>query len=103
MGAERLYRGVVPRQFRFGQRGVYFVVADLMNQNRRTAPSAFQPGREVVLRLFRLNWNRAEAKGADRFVGHTWSIAKPRTSANGVRKQGERHEDTCHRSGCASG
>ena len=54
MSAERLDRGVVPRQFDFGQRGVDFIVAYLMDKDRRAAPAALQLWDQVMPRLFRL-------------------------------------------------
>ena len=66
MSAERLDRGVVPRQFGFGQRGVDFIVAYLMDKDRRAAPAALQLWDQVMPRLFRLRRNVAKAKRANR-------------------------------------
>ncbi len=77
MRLERLWRGIVACQFAFGQRGVDFVVANLVQQNRWPALAAPQLRHEVVQALLGVRRNGAVAQGADR-VAHslaTWRSA----------------------------
>ncbi len=66
MGAQRLNRVELPRQFGLGQRCVDLVVTDLVEQNARTLRAAFQTRDQVVFRLPHIRRDGAAAKGADR-------------------------------------
>ena len=69
MSAKGLYGVVVARQFRLGQCGVNFAMADVMQKNRRTAFPAFELGDQMVETLRCVRRNRPVTKGADR-IGH---------------------------------
>ena len=57
MRAELFRRSVIARQLRLRQRRVDFVMADLMDEDRRPALSAFQLRHEMMKRLFGLGRN----------------------------------------------
>ena len=68
MRAQRLNRVVVPRQFCLRQRGVDFIVTDLVQQHDGPAFAAFEPWDQVMPALARLRRDQAAAKRADRVV-----------------------------------
>ena len=68
MGFERLYCVKVPRQFRLCQRRMDLVVANLMQQDHRSAFPTFQLGHQMVQALLGLRRNRAVTKGANRVI-----------------------------------
>lgn len=86
MGAQRLNRIELPRQFGLGQRCVNLVVTDLVEQNARPLRAAFQSRDQVVFRLPHILRNRAEAKGADRishFLAREKDIFCPASASEG--------------------
>lgn len=66
MGLQCLDGVVVAGEFGFGQGGVDFLVADLMEQHRGPVFTAPEPRDQVVQALWRVGWDRARAKGANR-------------------------------------
>ena len=70
MGAQRLDGVVTAGKFGFGQRGMDFGMADLVQKNGRPLLSAAQTGDEMMQALRRLRRDRAVAKRADRRFGH---------------------------------
>ncbi|PWK59859.1 hypothetical protein C7455_106147 [Roseicyclus mahoneyensis] len=70
MGAQSIGGGVASGQFRLGQGGVDFIVADLVQQNRGPALAAAQFGDQVMQALLGAGRDRAQAQGADGQVGH---------------------------------
>lgn len=70
MRAQRLDRVEIAGKLRLGHRGVNFVMADLMQQNRWAALSAAQSRDQVVQALFCVRWNRPFAQRANRIVTH---------------------------------
>lgn len=66
MRTKRIDRGKVTRQFGFGQRGVYFIVTNLVEQHDRTALTAPKARGQMVQALLGVRWNRALAQGANR-------------------------------------
>lgn len=61
MGAQGFDCVVGPGQLGLGQRGMDLVMADLVQQNRRTMPPAFQFWDQMMQRLLGLWWDRAVA------------------------------------------
>lgn len=70
MGEERLRRVIVAGQFGLCQGRVDFLVADVMEKNRRAALAAFEFRDQVVQALRDVGRDRTLAKGADRVVLH---------------------------------
>ena len=68
MAAQRLGRVEMPGEFSFGQGGVDFLVADVMQQDGRAAFAALEFGDQVMGRLRHVGRDRAQAKRADRGV-----------------------------------
>ena len=66
MCAKRFGRVVVTRQLGLGQRGVDFIVANLMDQNRWPAFATFQLWDQVMMALLDTRRDRALAQWADR-------------------------------------
>lgn len=86
MGAERFDRRVFAGKFRLSQRSMDFVMADLMDKDRRAVPATLQLRDQVMLRLLRLRRNRAQAKRADRIShdrGRVKTIFWPTSSSRG--------------------
>lgn len=84
MRLQRFDRGIVTRQFSFGERGMNFVVTDLMQQHRRPAFATAQLWNQVVQALPRLWWDGPLAKGAYRNVMHIEILPflRPEDTAN---------------------
>lgn len=68
VAAQGLDTGILSRQFRLGQRGMNFIVTDLLKQDGRPALSPFKLGDQVMMALTRIGRNRAVAKRTDRIV-----------------------------------
>ena len=68
MGTQRLNRIEVTGQLGFGQGGVNFVVADLVQQHRRPTLPAAQLGRQMMQGLLGMGRDWAAANRADRGV-----------------------------------
>ena len=68
VGPERLYRVILARQFRFRQRRVDLIVANLMQQDHGSAFPTFQLGHQMVQALLGLRRNRAVTKRANRVI-----------------------------------
>lgn len=68
MGAQRVYGVVVPGKLGLGERGVDFVVADLMEKDSRPALAAAEFRDKVVKALARVGRNWAFAERADGIV-----------------------------------
>ncbi len=66
VAAQCLDRVIVTGKLGFGQGGVDFIVADLVQQYRRPALAAFESWHKVVQALPGLRRDRALAQGADR-------------------------------------
>ena len=60
MGAERINRIEVTGQFRLGQGGMDFRVADVMQQNHWAALAALELGDQMMQRLRRIRRYRAQ-------------------------------------------
>lgn len=73
MAFQGLHRIVVARQFRFGQRGVYFSVANVMQQDRGAPFAAFELGCQVMQALFDVGRYRAFTQRAYR----VWHLLAP--------------------------
>ena len=69
MGSESVHAGIVAGQFGLGERGMNFLMADVVQQHRRPALSPFQLRDQVMKALWNTRWDRAVAKGADG-IGH---------------------------------
>ena len=68
MATQRLHCVIGPGQFGLRERGVNFVVANLVQQNRRPALAAAKLGHKVVQALAGIRRNRPIAQGANRYV-----------------------------------
>lgn len=68
MRAQRRNRAIVPRQFGLGKDRVDFAVANLVEQNHRTAFAAFQLWDQVVQALLGPGRNRAQTQRAYRII-----------------------------------
>ena len=69
MRAELLGRVPLPRQLGLGEDRVDFVVADLMDQDRRAVRAALHLGDEVMDALARMGRDGAQAERADGIAG----------------------------------
>lgn len=68
MISQGFYGTVIACQFGLSQRGVNFIVANLMEQHDRAAFATLQLGHQMVEALTRLGRNRSIAKWADRIL-----------------------------------
>lgn len=70
MGAQSLDRGIVSRKVGFRNRGVNFIVANLVQQHGWSPFATTKLWYQVMQALFRVRRDRAQAQRADR-VGHS--------------------------------
>lgn len=66
MGAQRINAVIAARKLGLGQCRVDFIMANLMQQDRRAPFTTAQLGDQVMQALLRLGRDRAVAKGANR-------------------------------------
>lgn len=92
MRFERFNRAVIPRQFRLGQSRMYFVVANLMQQNDGTTFASAQFRDQVVKALTHVRRDGPVAKWADGIAHDDQSISGPAgTMPRGLRSsEGEK-------------
>lgn len=57
MSTQRLWGGIVSRQFRLGQRRVDLAMADMVQQHLGSALTTFQLGDQMVQALWRARWD----------------------------------------------
>ena len=57
MGSERVNRVVAARQFRLGQRGMDFAMADVVQQHHWPALAPFELGHKVMEALRHVRWD----------------------------------------------
>ena len=86
MSPEGLNRVVVTRQFRLAQRGMDFVVANLVQQHERAAFAASEFRDQMVLTLLDLRGYRSIAQRTDRVAHNDQSTMGPAgTMPSGLR------------------